>query len=64
MQISAASQTDPELTKLVTENAIGWAVASKVSKVEKQQGEAAVELIQTAADIASQLDQNRIDVKL
>lgn len=55
---------DPELTRLVTENKIGWAVAKKAMDVDKQQGDAAVALVKSAGQISKQLDANQIDVQL
>ena len=63
MQISN-TPPDPELTRLVTENKIGWAVAKKSLDVDKQQGEAAVALVKSAGQISKQLDANQIDVHL
>ncbi len=46
------------------QNQTSMVVAQKTLQAQKQQGEAAVSLIQQAAQLSSQLSQGRLDVKL
>lgn len=46
------------------QNDTSMVVAQKTLQAQKQQGEAAVSLIQQAAQISTQLTQGRIDVRL
>ncbi|MEO8268095.1 MAG: hypothetical protein ABI557_00150 [Aureliella sp.] len=46
------------------QNQTSMAVAQRALQAQKQQGEAAVSLIQQAAKLASQFSQGRIDVQL
>ena len=46
------------------QNETSMAVAKKSLQVQKQQGEAAVALIEQVAQLSSQLAQGRIDVRL
>ena len=65
MQVnSSAAATDPAITESIVKNNIDMAVAVRARQVDKMQGEAAVQMIQSAAQISSQLDQGRLDVKL
>ncbi len=46
------------------QNQVEMAVLGKAQQVQKQQGEAAVQLIEQAANIQEQLGSGHIDVKL
>ena len=46
------------------QNQTSMVVAQKTLQAQKQQGEAAVSLIQQAAKLSTQLSQGRIDVQL
>ncbi|MEZ6080735.1 MAG: hypothetical protein R3C09_19670 [Pirellulaceae bacterium] len=46
------------------QNQTSMVVAQKTLQAQKQQGEAAVSLIQQAAELSNQLSQGRIDVQL
>ncbi|MCA9158795.1 MAG: hypothetical protein KDA51_02985 [Planctomycetales bacterium] len=46
------------------QNQTSMVVAQKTLQAQKQQGEAAVSLIQQAAELSTQLSQGRIDVQL
>ncbi|MCA9134112.1 MAG: hypothetical protein KDA45_13185 [Planctomycetales bacterium] len=45
-------------------NETAMAVASKTLQSQKQQGQAAVELIQQAEQLTAQLEQGRLDIEL
>ncbi|MCC6512291.1 MAG: hypothetical protein IT423_24550 [Pirellulaceae bacterium] len=62
MQVN--SNVDPAISNAVVQNQIDVAVVSKTRQVQKQQGEAAVALIQDAAQVTEQLANGRLDVKL
>lgn len=64
MQIPNNVPVDPAVTRAAVENQIDVAIARKALQVQKQQGEAAVELIQDAVDISQQLASGHIDVRL
>ena len=64
MQISNNPPIDPAITAAAIGNQIDVAIAQKALQVQKQQGEAAVELIQNAVDISQQLASGHIDVRL
>ncbi len=63
MQVNS-NAVDPAITSAAIQVQIDTAVAKRAQQVEKQQGEAAVELVQQAAQISQQLSSGHIDVKL
>lgn len=64
MQVQANTSADTAITSTAIDNQIQIAVAVKARQVQKQQGEALVELIQDAAAVTSQLDRGHIDIQL
>ena len=64
MQISNNVPVDPAITRAAVENQIDVAVAQKALQAQKQQGEAAVDMIKSAVDIGQQLASGHIDVRL
>lgn len=64
MQIPSTTSLDPAITGAMVQNQIDTAVAVKTLQAEKQQGQAAIEMIQGAIDINNQLASGHIDVKL
>jgi hypothetical protein len=64
VQISNNAPIDPAITTAAIGNQIDVAIAQKAMQVQKQQGEAAVELIQDAVDVGQQLASGHIDVRL
>lgn len=63
MQINS-SATDPAITNIAIQNQIDTAIVSRAKQVEKQQGDAVVQLVEQAAQITKQLASGHIDVKL
>lgn len=64
MQLSSNTPVDPAIANAAVQNQIDTAVAVRARQVQKQQGEAAVEMIKSAVDISQQLASGHIDVKL
>jgi hypothetical protein len=64
MQVSNNPPMDPAVTAAAIGNQIDVAIAQRAMQVQKQQGEAAVELIQDAVDVGQQLASGHIDVRL
>lgn len=60
--ISIASASAIQQTQI--QNQIDVAVLGKTQQVQKQQGEAAVQLIEQAANVQEQLASGHIDIKL
>lgn len=58
------NNTDPAITSAAIQMQIDTAVATRAQQVQKQQGDAAVQLVEAAADITEQLANGHIDVKL
>ncbi|MGN6133630.1 MAG: hypothetical protein ACTHOU_03975 [Aureliella sp.] len=64
MQINNTPPTDPALTAAAISNQIDVAVAVKARQVQKQQGDAIVQLVQGAAEISQQIADGHLDVRL
>ncbi len=64
MQIGSPTSLDPAITQAQVQNQIDVAVALKAQQVEKQQGEAALEMIKQVAQVSQQLASGHIDVTL
>lgn len=64
MQVQANPVTDPAIIGASIDNQVQIAVAVKARQVQKQQGEAVIELIQNAAAVSTQLDSGHIDIQL
>lgn len=63
MQVNSSS-TDPAIANAAIQNQIDTAIVSRVRQVQKQQGDAVVQLVEQAAQITEQLASGHIDVKL
>jgi hypothetical protein len=64
MQVNTSSAIDAASLGATIDNQVQVAVALKARQVQKQQGEAAVDLVQAAADISAQIAEGHIDVEL
>jgi hypothetical protein len=65
MQVNTTNASlDPAIANAAVQNQIDTAVAVRARQVQQLQGEAAVEMIQSAVDISRQLASGHIDVKL
>lgn len=64
MDANLTAQFASNVQQSQVKNDVAFAVASKSLKAQKQQGEAAVDLVKQVADLSSQLAQGKIDVQL
>jgi hypothetical protein len=64
VQIPNNTPIDPAVASASIDNQIDIAVARRALQAQKQEGEAAVALVQGAVDISQQIASGHIDVRL
>lgn len=64
MEANLTSQAASAIQQSLVKNDVAIAVAKKSQNVQKQQGEAAVDLVKQVAQLSSQLAGGHIDVTL
>ncbi len=64
MNTNISTQAASAIKQSQIKNEISFAVAQKALKAEKQQGEAAVDLVKQVAQLSSQLAAGHVDVQL